>query len=429
MRELTTALEEIVRRTRWTADRQRIGSAGIRLAYQNRRFGDNSRWTLGRFKPQTPEQQVVELATQLRRLFERFLNRDSDRIGNGLFTLMGGLSTMREPTINLFATTLITPATLLGPERVTELLVSWEQGETLRYRENALLEGVKIENQELVLEEGVHIMRLPTSSSDLPASLPDHGEVSVNNYLGGIVLSVDCEMLPAIYAGTNKQTRPISDVPVAEFTAASGGIPNLGFDTFCESLSLARDHHIRWQSTWRDYGELQAFSNMAGSPGMYRSSFGGSTAALSQEHLEMAKKIHLIRHAGRRANRGVDLAIDRWMESIQPNSYTNRLIQLRIAFEALYLKDGVGEKSFRLATYGAWHLGSNIEERRRHFRILRTLYGLASTAVHAGKVKNTKENLKTLSDAQDICRAGILQRLEEENEPQWDDLMLGSNQS
>ena len=114
------------------------------------------------------------------------------------------------------------------------------------------------------------------------------------------------------------------------------------------------------------------------------------------------------------------------MNSKRPESdLLDRFIELRIALEALYLKDRAGEMKFRLTTYGAWHLGGDLDERRKYHDTLRQTYDLASKAVHAGTLENTPENRELLKTAQDLCRDGILKRLKEGQEPNWNDMILG----
>ena len=83
------------------------------------------------------------------------------------------------------------------------------------------------------------------------------------------------------------------------------------------------------------------------------------------------------------------IAIDRWKRSKRRNTpLEDRLIDLRIALETLYLKDFVNERSgemrFRLSLFGAWHLGATLEDRRDIRKTLRDAYGRASGAVHTG---------------------------------------------
>ena len=67
----------------------------------------------------------------------------------------------------------------------------------------------------------------------------------------------------------------------------------------------------------------------------------------------------------------------------------DRLIALRIALEALYLKNFTNEKSqemrFRLALIEAWHLGETFARRQQIRKVLCDAYDTASGAVHTGE--------------------------------------------
>ena len=133
----------------------------------------------------------------------------------------------------------------------------------------------------------------------------------------------------------------------------------------------------------------------------------------------------MVRNNSAVSNPRVDTAISRWIESKQSTNLSDQFIDLRIALEALYLQGDFGELKFRLSTYGAWHLGSDQFERRNIYSTLQKAYDLASKAVHAGLIKNTPDNKNVLSNAQDICRDGILKTIKEGQQPSWTNLILG----
>ena len=106
-------------------------------------------------------------------------------------------------------------------------------------------------------------------------------------------------------------------------------------------------------------------------------------------------------------------------------SFLDQFIELRIALEALYLDSPEGELRFRLASHGSWHIGKNVEERKRYYQTLLQMYKLASNAVHGGEIKKNKKNEELLKGAQDLCQKGILKRLREKATPNWGNLILG----
>ena len=351
---------------------------------------------------------------------------ETGRIGNGLFLLNGGPGTWAYPTVFDFAKMLILAAVKIGSERLVELLLGWAGGEPFRLRFNALLEGAAIDGS-LNVGEGVSLHKLPTSSNDLPASLPSFGMgATVTDYLGGVVLSVDCEMSPALYRPTDEEIRDFSSRR-GEFKLAPNGIPNMSFDSFCESMSLACNGYVDWFVQWRDDQDLAAFAFApVGVSYKYRSGRGGTR--FGQQHSDAARQIHRARHAGGRPRENLELSMRRWIRSKRAGTDLDKLIELRIALEALYEIGGLNEKGFRIATYAAWHLGKDFEERREYRETLRKVYDDSSRAVHGGKLKHAAKNRELVSAGQDICRDGILKRLEETKRPRWDEIILGEGE-
>lgn len=107
----------------------------------------------------------------------------------------------------------------------------------------------------------------------------------------------------------------------------------------------------------------------------------------------------------------------------------DQFVDLRMALEALFLRDFANELSqemrFRLSLFGAWFLGRDFEDRRRIRKVLRDAYDAASGAVHTGDVAFTDDNRALLSDAQSLCREGILKLLRDGPPADWGDLVLG----
>ncbi len=147
---------------------------------------------------------------------------------------------------------------------------------------------------------------------------------------------------------------------------------------------------------------------------------------VAQDNLSDALKIHHVRYGGGGPRENLELAMSRWIRSKRSGTALDKLIELWIALEALYEIGGLNEKGFRIATYGAWHIGRNLKERRECRETLRKVYDDSSRAVHAGKLKHAERNPELVSSAQDICRKGILKRLEETERPKWDEIILGS---
>ena len=424
MQILVEGLEACVRQSTFVSDRVgRIGWQDVRTLYRRRRWNDPAWWHVESATLEIGDEHVSDLAAKLEPVLGEFRHAETGRIGNGLFLLMGGAGTWAYPTLFDYAKLLISGAVKLGAVRVVALLIGWAGGEPLRLRLSALLEGAGIDGA-MNLEEGVNLDALPKSSSDLPASLPFFGVgATVTDLIGGVVLSTDCAMSPALYVPTDEEIQSFSNRR-GRFELASDKIPNMSFDSFCESMSVACNGFVDWFVQWRDYGDLGAFGfGQSGVNFKFRSGLGGTK--FTQEHLEAARQIHHARHAGGKPRENLELAMRRWIRSKRSGTDLDKLIELRIALEALYEIGGLNEKGFRIATYAAWHLGKDFEERREYRETLRKVYDDSSRAVHGGKLKHAAKNQELVSGGQDICRKGILKRLEEPEKPKWEELILG----
>ena len=191
-------------------------------------------------------------------------------------------------------------------------------------------------------------------------------------------------------------------------------------------LSLSCNAHITWAVLWPDYWhESGAFSSGA----VYsRVSYGNredlhkGQIPLAPDQLEFASS--LLKKRFRLQDVGVGRAIRRWMRSKRSQEFTDQFIELRVALETLYPTGGT-ELGFRIANYGAWHLGDSFSRRKEYRKVLSKAYGLASNGVHKGSVGDTSKNRQTLTRAQDLCRDGIIKRLHESEKPEWEDIILG----
>ena len=387
-----------------------------------------SRVALSSAEPEVPKHLLTGLTRQLRPLLDCYLDPESDRVGNGLAELVGKA---REPTTPEFAQILIRAAATLGSKRVVGLLSGWIDGEPLHYRAEGLLLGAVVGQPLELANEGVRIEPLPKSPADLAASvgLPGNDsfyDIYYSDFMNGVVrLSIDCTAEPALYkpSENGKEQRNI------QRKWAQGRIPEVEPYKFCEALSLACNRRILWALWWPDYGELCEFGKVNPSV-KYPLNIpkGMRVVPTREEHLKEAVEIYLARHARKntKLRRRLDIAISRWIKSKGLASLADKLIDLRIALEALYLEGDRGEMRFRLATHGAWHLGTDPAERRKYHKALRDTYDLASKAIHAGSVQNTPENQEKLRTAQDLCRQGILKRLTEDPNLDWKDLILGA---
>ncbi len=241
---------------------------------------------------------------------------------------------------------------------------------------------------------------------------------------GSVALSIEGEAGPALYLpseGTSNSNN-------MEHISAGGQIENLSVHSFCEAMSLACGGSIRWQFRWRDFGDVSEFVGGFGGASFTSAPLFPHPSEFTQDDFEYAREIHKLRNTTGGSKVGFDTAVRRWIKSKSSESpFSDQLIDLRIALEALYLDNRMGEFRFRLASHGAWYISENTEERKTNFRTLLQVYDLASSAVHGRNVAATEKNNTLLKDAHTLCWKGIMKRLREQEAPNWNDVIMGDN--
>ena len=426
MRKLTELLENSVNKAKFsvwglgsvTQNKLKILSKDRR---KNGRIGPFSKEFNQMSKIEINDGHISDLVVELNSVLNVYLNPKTGCIGNGLVYVIGG--SIKEYTLAEYAKILIKGAAALGSERMVELLDGWINGEPLRYRENIVLEGIVIDGDSK-LEEGMHLMELPDLNKNLRPSPNILIDMYTMDYPKGVVLSVEFEQSPALY----KPEGMTPWEPLERSFELVCKIPGTSINSICKSISLACNHYVRRSVSWLDFGELSELSES--SAGIARSGMSTTTKAIpfSHDHLTEARKIFSLYHANKKKKTSLDVAIDWWMRSKlenQPHQSSDyKLIELRIALEALYLRERSSEISFRLPIHAAWHLGTDYSQREYYYETLRKVYKDASCVIHAKELSYKEKDWERFSVAQDICREGILKRLEESEEPKWEKLIL-----
>ena len=333
----------------------------------------------------------------------------------GFTAALGGIL---DPPLKHVAEHLVVAGRLCGVEHVVNSVSSWLDGTPLSYERQATLVGATVD-QTVALHDGlIRISNAPRSSNEVPAPLRRGLHVRMGDVMGAPVLSVACSVGPVFCAaGAAAEDQP-------RFEWAPPIPPSFTFESFCEALSLSSNGCVQLEYEWPHAPHLEPFWGPASASWRTRVREPRTAVNITQSRLEEAWTLWRARQEGTRLSRSLLHAISRWMRSKQRWSVPDQLIELRVALEALYLRDSGGELSYRLAARGAWHLGVSVEARKSHYQTLREVYRRASKVVHGQQLKDTELVDSLVKDGQDACREGILKMLKE-GEPDWNDLLLG----
>ena len=366
---------------------------------------------------------LAPLAAHLQKRLEAYANEDMDKhcglVGYGV-DYVRGVVTRR--SVEDIALLLVRAAVLLTPEPAAAIFSGWLDGQPIRYKVVGLVDGLSV-NEPLALENGIEVRRAsrwlpPIPGNVVIARLPQERRA------GSAEVSFDVSAQPAFFRYEDPMEYGAGGKVI--HTWAGGDFSTSMLHDFCEALSLSCNRCVRPVDVWQDDGDTAAFCDGSSSLPWRRIRATESSVAtpLTQEMLEGAWKIYRMRQSVLKVKSTVDVTVERWVNSKQQeSSLRDKLIELRVALEVLFLDNAQGESRFRLAMHGAWLLGASVEERDRYYDALLRAYGAGSTAVHGGEV--SAKHKEQLTAGQELCRDGILKMLRLGHTPEWRTLVLG----
>ena len=396
MQELIDTLEATLRQTTFATWRYKSCTPDeLRDTYRASQYLSNPSVTTA--TPQVPKHIFTELSLYVRKLLGEFIV--DDRIGSGVASLM---THDNDVSIDEFTLGLIRGSAIVGPKATARLLYSWKDSEPLRYRIQFVLWRAHFPGS-FALDDGTSIMKLPNDRVALHGHVPFHESVMWRHtdidFLNKAKVSIECEATPPLWPPRGK------GVPVKS-TWTARKLSGWPVDQFCRALTLSCNRFVSWRLWWFDFGDLVAFNpGSSFTPDGPFHSYDSmktefSSAQLTQSHFE--ETFNLLTKL-RAYKRRVDVAIGRWNRSKSPFSdMEDQFIDLRVALEALYLKGINEELRFRIATRGAWHLGTDADERQEYYKTFQDTYRTASKVVHAGEIDNNQDKKVLLAYAQDL---------------------------
>ena len=435
--------------------RQRVSTAQFHEVY----FREKDRPVKLYARANVPDEPMTRLVDALRRTLGQFIHPDTDRIGHA-FPVDGsdyGRGTLRpdglrddesHSSLREFARALVRAAAIMGAKKAAGLLAAWKDGQPVNLHMCTVLSGLPLAAP-LTPRQDIRIVPLSLSTAELPR-LPTRRDTAPHDLLGLSLLSMQLSASPALF-------RP--DPDREKGSVRSSSVDGANFDLVCEALSLQANDYVSTGFVWHEYPDAAPFclttketwgsvgDNQLRPRGNKNKSHDLQTGVWTITPSDDAQPLSLdeeellrIVEALRSADKKLCIAVSRWRRSKRPASrLEDSYIDLRVALEALYLKDFNDERSqemrFRLPLFGAWHLAENLEDRRSIRQTLRAAYDMASKVVHGGEVLSEsgagqyRKARAELDRAQDLCRRGILKLLLEGPPKDWTDLVLGGSAS
>ena len=384
----------------------------------------------------------------IRKEFAPFIHED--QIQSASFFIRGGGSDFGYP-LDYLLKQLMKIAIAFGVERAISDVDRCTENASGSFQYLALFEGIRVE-EEIQVFEGMRIFRLSNSRSEFPHYLlPDLSIPGMSvDFQGGTLLVINASVSPIF-------CKPFPEIFQEEFhidhlpfrvEVTGGKFSNFKvhdfYEKFCQALSLVCNSAVRIRLQWRFLAEHELFNigpiPVGGTSWRTDADRFGSSAAAGKIQIDEAKCLYqnLVK-LDSKVREKLQIPIDRWIKSKTNQNAVDKVIDLGIALEALYLSetDYNREIRFRFSLHAAWHLGEKDKERRKALmKEFKAIYDWRSTVVHTGKLPKkgsgkkkksyTQEEVREfITRAQDLCRDSMMKILEDGKFPDWNNLILG----
>ena len=213
-------------------------------------------------------------------------------------------------------------------------------------------------------------------------------------------------------------------------------------DKFYHALSLIADYAVKPLFQWQYIGEDELFKvgdwryTKLMRPRVMIDS-GSGIHVINETDIDKAKCLYqLLTNPSSNIGGNLQIPIDRWIKSKASGNLVDKMIDLGIALESLYVPAKVPGKSrkivYNLKKNASRYLGTNKDNQEKLEKKFKVIYDCRCDAVHEGRLEDSvtidNETIpvsELITKAQDLCRQSIMKILEDGEFPDWNDLILG----
>ena len=312
---------------------------------------------------------------------------------------------------------------------------------------------------EIQICEGVRLLYLPYDPDKLPPYLFDHGfsslffQSNLGIFMRKAIIVIDCEVsplfikpefgAPTVNSDGSKSYSAKEDANSFQIKIKSTEFPMFDVDQFCRAISLTCNFACVPILDWGYIDPDELFSVMGhGLVPTARCILPIEPVGFGRILETQIPKIKCCYEALVNLDSDVreklQIAIDRWIKSKAEDNLVDKMIDVGIAFESLFLpSDSVDQLAFQFRLRASWHLGKDKADREKLMDEFKAIYNLRSKAVHNGelppriKIRKGKSvpTSELIPRAQDLCRDSIKKILEGRKYPDWKSLVLGGKES
>ena len=355
--------------------------------------------------------------------------------------LSGGAFDHTGQPVERLMTNLLKRAIVDGAAKAAQAFDQCIISSSVSYCQLFLILGIRV-REEMELLDGIRLIPLPETRDEFPFYLPIHIDRTGITFELKTLVRVEYESSPVFH----RPSEPFGLDGPFRSAIKSNDVEAIDMPVLCQALSLAYDCSVGVQASWTsttDY-EIADIGSMVGigadtpSVVIRQPYHADPRDAPFVDNMDVANGAtkdlyNAIITLREETKKSIKIPVERWMKSKDQIEPVDKMIELGIAFESLYLSGNEGQIASTIAIRVALHLGNSGPERKLLLKRVKEIYDARSKAVHEGrldpqKYKTQLEILELVSGTQDLCRQAILKTIIQRAIPDregWEDLILG----
>ena len=297
--------------------------------------------------------------------------------------------------------------------------------------------------------KGMRLIPLSNAPEQLPSYLPRGdmysifvrrpGEVPSGLPLVRTLLRVDYDVSPIFLEASNANSEGLAHDALFDISMKSEDVREGDWPLFFQALSMVCQRPIQPVLLWRTYldpYEIFDLDVLIGPTSVtWKLSYDNQFDAphLVESDVEELRELYCgIARLDSEKRARLQVPITRWITSVGQRDEVDRMIDVGIALEALFLDDDErGQLTQKFAQRASWYLGEDKTDREVLHSYFEEVYDNRSGAVHRGvlRKKGTSEDREEfIRGAQSICLQSIktaIARGIPENAKEWEAWVSG----
>ena len=310
------------------------------------------------------------------------------------------------------------------------------------------LAGFQVDGETKVFD-GMWFIPLSNTPDQLPAYLPRGdmhsifirrpGEIVSGRPWARTLLRCDYDVSPIFSKPSNASSEEPDPNAVFDISMRDENVRKVDWPSFFQALSMVCRRPIRPVLIWNTFPDpyeifyLDVLIGPTSATWNLSDDYEFDAPNLVESHIAELRHLYSgISGLDPKERSRLQVPITRWITSVGQRDEVDRMIDLGIALEALYLGNRDNQElRFKLALRASWHLGKNKTNRQELFRRFRQIYDYRSQAVHRGvflEKRTSAEREEFIKGAQELClrsiKTAIAQRMPK-NDKEWEAWVLG----